>query len=133
MPQRLVPETAWPHIDPGKKRHRISIHMASVKQDTRGEETPAFGPVALNCYAAIETTSPGRELFQDGFVAQIIHKVSIDWPRSVRITGDMTVIVHPALGAKASKYEIQTIENVQERNLVMILTCLEIDNEQVGS
>jgi hypothetical protein len=30
-------------------------------------------------------------------------------------------------------YEIQAIENVQQRNLVMILTCLEIDNAKVGS
>jgi head-tail adaptor len=132
MPQRLVPVTAWPHIDPGKKRHKISIHATSTTQDTRGEETPAVGPVAWNCYAAIET-STGRELFQDGFVSQVIHKVSIDWPRTVRITPDMTVVVHPAKGAKANKYEIQTIENVQERDLVMVLTCLEIDNEEVGS
>ena len=131
MPQRSVQSTAWPHIDPGKKRHKISIRVIGSTQDTRGQDTPALGQAAWNCYAAIET-STGSELFQDGFVSQVIHKVSIDWPR-VRITADMTVIVHPAKGAKANLYEIQTIENVQQRNLVMVLTCLEIDNAQVGS
>jgi head-tail adaptor len=132
MPQRLVPVTAWPHIDPGKKKHKISIHATSTTQDSFGQDTPSLGPAVLNRFAAIET-STGHELFQDGFVSQVSHRVSIDWPRTVRVTADMKVVVHPARGAKANLYEIQTIENVQERDLVMVLTCLEIDNAQVGS
>jgi head-tail adaptor len=130
MPQRLIPATAWPHIDPGKKRHRVSIHAQGTKQDGTGGVTPTLGLAALNCYAAIETLT-GRELFQDGFVSQVVHRISIDWPRSLRVTVDMRVVVYQHAGA--SVYEIQAIENVQERNLVMVLTCLEIDNAVLGS
>jgi head-tail adaptor len=133
MPQPLVPVTAWPHIDPGKKRHKISIFAQSTVQDGYGQESKALGTLpALSCYAAIETFT-AREVYQDGFVSQVVHKVYIDWPRSTRITVDMRLVVHPLTGPQASLYEIQAIENVQQRDLVMILTCLEIDNEQVGS
>lgn len=132
MPGRLVPITAWPHIDPGKKRHLIKIYSEGPSQDGFGQETTALiEPPALQCFAAIETTT-SRQLFQDGFVSLVSHRITTDWP-NVAITADMRVVFHPSLGAGASLCEIQTIENVQERNLVMILTCLEIDNAKVGS
>lgn len=132
MPQQLVPVTAWPHIDPGKKRHKISIFAQSTTQDGYGQESTALGTVpVLSRYAAIDTFT-AREVYQDGFVSQVVHKVYIDWPRLVRITTDMRVVVHPLAGALASLYLIQAVENVQQRNLVMVLTCIEIDNAQVG-
>jgi head-tail adaptor len=129
---RLVPVTAWPHIDPGKKRHWIKTFAQNATQDSFGQESTALGanPV-LGCFAAIETTTT-RELFQDGFVSLVSHRITTDWP-NVAITADMRVVFHSVLGAGASLCEIQTIENVQERNLVMILTCLEINNQKVGS
>lgn len=132
MPQQLVPVTAWPHIDPGKKRHNIAIYAQSATQDSFGQKSMALGDVALTCYAAIDTFT-AREVYQEGFVSQVVHKIYIDWPRTVAITVDMRVVVHGRLGANASVYEIQAIENVQERNLVMVLTCIEINNQKVGS
>lgn len=124
--------TAWPHINPGEKRHKINVYSASSTRDAAGQQSTALGTAALEgIFAKIETSS-SRELFQDGFVSQVFHKIYIDWP-SVRITDDMKVVVRPWEGANASLYEIQAIENVEERNLVMILTCIEIDNALLGS
>lgn len=131
MPQ-LVPVTAWPHIDPGKKRHKISIFAQSSSQDSFGQESTTLGDVALTCYAAIDTFT-AREVYQEGFVSQVVHKIYIDWPQAVTITVDMRVVVHGRLGSNASLYDIQAIENVQERDLVMVLTCIEINNQKVGS
>lgn len=127
---RLVPDAAWPHIDPGRKRHKIGIQSQN-EQDSFGQVAGAWNPVLDDCYAAIETTT-AREQFQDGFVSQVVHRVSIDWTW-VKIRTGMRVVVHPIFGGNASVYEIQAIENVQQRNLVMVLTCLEIDNAKVGS
>lgn len=128
---RLVPDAAWPRIDPGKKRHRIEIQgQGETTQDTFGQISGAWNPI-LDCYAAIETMT-AREQFQDGFVSQVVHRISIDWTR-VPIKASMRVVVHPIFGANASVYEIQAVENVQQRNLVMVLTCIEIDNAKVGS
>lgn len=130
MPQFKV--TAWPHIDPGQKRHKINVYAASSTRDAAGQQSTALGDVVLEgVFAKIENFS-ARQLFQDGLVSQVVHKVHIDWP-SARITDDMKVVVRPWQGADASLYEIQAIENVEERNLVMILTCLEIDNALLGS
>ena len=132
MPQQLVPVTAWPHIDPGKKRIKIAIHAQSQVQDGYGQQSTVLGPVVLTRRAAIDTFT-AREVYQEGFVSQVVHKVYIDWPRTTRITTDMVVVIHPDLGPNANQYEIQGIENVQERNLVMVLTCIEIDNKLVGT
>jgi SPP1 family predicted phage head-tail adaptor len=124
--------SAWPHLDPGQKRHKISIQQQSqTTQDASGQPTGAW-PAILNCWAKIDTIQT-KEQFQDGFVSQVIHLISIDWPKRTPITTDMRVVVHPYLGNKASVYEIQSIDNIEKRDLVMCLVCLEIDNEKVGS
>jgi head-tail adaptor len=128
---KVAPDSAWPHIDPGKKRHRINIHAKNPTQDTSGQELTILGPIAWPCFAAIETMST-KEQFQDGFVSQVVHLISIDWPGwSIPITADMRVVVNPGPGHPSSVYEIQTVENVQQRNLVVRLVCLEIDNAKV--
>jgi head-tail adaptor len=128
---KLAPDSAWPHIDPGKKLHKINIHAPSTTQDGFGQALTTLGAVALSCFAAIETMST-KEQFQEGFVSQVVHLISIDWPGwRTPITADMVVVVNPGPGHPSSVYEIQTIENVQQRNLVMRLTCLEIDNAKV--
>jgi head-tail adaptor len=131
MARRLVPITAWPYIDPGKKRHKIDIQAQSSIQDTFGQQINTWS-TTLCCYAAIETIST-KEQFQDGFVSQVVHMISIDWPRGISILANMRVIVHPIAGPNANVFEIQAVENVQQRNLVVRLTCLEINNATVAS
>jgi head-tail adaptor len=129
----LMRNTAWPHIEPGKKRHKIEIQAQSqTTQDTYGEPL-ANWPAVLDCWAAIETINM-REQFENGFVSQVVHRISLDWPgKNVTVKAGMRVVVHPWAGATASVYLIQTVENVEQRNLVMRLTCLELDQAKVGA
>lgn len=122
---------AWPHIDPGKKRHQIEIQgRGATTQDSTGGQSGAWN-VIHPCYAQIETRSAGEQ-FQGGFVSEVIHIVSIDWV-PVAIRAGMRVVVKPYRGANASVYLIQAIENVQQRDLVFRITCTEIDSAKVGS
>lgn len=127
-----IRESAWPHIDPGKKHHRIEIQGegTGTEQDAYGQPNGTWTAV-FSGFAAIETIS-AREQFQGGFVSQVFYSISIDWVPTP-IKANMRVVVHPIRGANASVYLIQAIENVQRRDLVLCLTCIEIDAEKVGS
>lgn len=129
--QRRPIETAWPHVDPGKKRHKINIEQQSPgTRDEYGEVAGPWLPILTDCWAAIDTKSISQP-FQGGFVSQVFHLISFDWPR-VHIGTDMRVVVSPLRGSEASVYVIQGVENVQQRNLVIILTCIQIDDKKVG-
>jgi hypothetical protein len=131
VPSSLVPRRTWPQINPGEKRHKIAIHAASSVRLPGGELSVVLGTVAWQCYAAIDTFTK-KDVFQDGFNSQVYHNIWIDYPRVV-ILANMTVVVHPENGPDANQYNVETVENVQERSIVMLLTCLEIDNKLVGA
>jgi SPP1 family predicted phage head-tail adaptor len=111
-------------IPAGSKRNQISIQSQSATQDTTGGEVDSWNTV-LTVMAAIATVS-SKEMYQTGqtaqFTAQVTHMVTIDWPgASIPISGGMQVL----FGART--FVVQTVENVQERNRVLNLMCLEIN------
>lgn len=134
---------AWPYpwqnvkdpliIPSGALRNAIRIEAPSGPQDSFGQPSDDDPVTVLSCFAAIETMST-KEQFQSGFVSEVVHRISIRWPGpSVAIRADMRVVVDPVLGGTASVYLIQAVENVQQRNRVVRLTCLEIDNAKESS
>lgn len=131
---------AWPYpwqkvVDPliipsGALRNAIQIQAQSTTQDGFGGEIASWNTV-LNCFAAIETMRT-REQFQEGFVSQVVHVISIRWPGpTVPILANMRVVVDPVPGGQSSMYLIQAVENVQQRNRVVRMTCLELNNATV--
>lgn len=112
-------------IPTGAMRNQIAIQSQSTAQDPEtGEPSQVWNDV-LTTMAAISTAS-SREMYQTGaagqFVAQVTHIVKIRWPgASVMIAGGMRVM----LGTRI--FAIQTVENVQERNRVVNLMCLEVN------
>jgi head-tail adaptor len=120
-------------IPSGALRNAIQIQAQTAgTQDANGQPSGTWNLV-LSCFAAIETENM-REVFQEGFVSQVVHKISIRWPGpSVPILANMRVVVDPVPGGQSSMYLIQAVENVQQRNRVVKLTCLEIDNATVST
>ncbi len=108
-------------IPTGSKRNQISIQAQSTTQDDTGGEVQVWNTV-LTVLAAMATVS-SREMYQPpGFTAQVTHLVSIDYPgNSIPVAGGMRVL----FGTRT--FVIQTVENVQERNRVLKLLCLEIN------
>jgi SPP1 family predicted phage head-tail adaptor len=111
-------------IPTGAKRNQVSVQSQAPTQDEFGGETANWNTV-LTVMAAIATVS-SKEMYQTGqtaqFTAQVTHMVTIDWPgASVPIAGGMQVV----FGTRT--FVVQTVENVQERNRVLNLMCLEIN------
>lgn len=142
MLQKVGVLMAWPYpwqrvkdpliIPSGALRNAIQIQSQSTTQDSFGGEIATWSTV-LSCFAAIETMRTGEQ-FQEGFVSQVVHRITIRWPGpSVPILANMRVVVDPVPGGQSSVYEIQAVENVQQRNKIVRMTCLEIDSATVAS
>lgn len=115
-------------IPPGYCRFQVSVQMRSTTKDGGGDSTETWTD-ALTALAGI-TTQTQREAYQNGaaaqLVEQVVHIVTFRYPTpAVTIAGGMRVI----FGAR--KFAVQTTENVQERNRVLHLMCLEV-NEGAG-
>lgn len=111
-------------IPAGSKRSQISVQAESASRGSSGGQSTTWDTV-LTTMAAIATVS-SREMYQVGqspqFTAQVTHMVSFDWPGdSIALAGGMRVV----LGSRI--FTVQTVENVQERNRVINLMCLEIN------
>jgi head-tail adaptor len=121
-------------IPSGALRNAVQIQSQSATQDTFGEQIATWSTVpGGNMFAAIETMRTGEQ-FESGFVSQVVHRITIRWPGpSVPILANMRVVVDPVPGGQSSMYLIQAVENVQQRNRVVRMTCLEIDNSTVSS
>lgn len=132
---------AWPYpwsrvtdpliIPSGALRNAITIQKPGGTQDANGGPSDDDWADVHRCLAAIVTMRTGEQ-FQEGFVSQVVHMISIRWPGpSVPILASMRVVIDPVPGGLSSVYLIQAVENVQQRNRVVKLTCLEIDNDKV--
>jgi head-tail adaptor len=112
-------------IPAGAKRNFIQIQQVSTTPGPTGGQTATDPVVLLSCMAAIDTLA-AKQAYQSGqFSAQVTHRVSIDYPGpAVALAASLQVV----FGARL--FQVQVIDNVQERNRVLHLMCLEIDGSQ---
>ena len=108
-------------IDSGKLRHWIDIQSPSTSQTSTGSPTTTW-TTFYSCMAKIDAMS-SREVFQASqFTAEVSHVVTIRWPGDgVSIQGGQQVLYCGRV------FKLQTVENVQERNRILLLHCLEIN------
>jgi SPP1 family predicted phage head-tail adaptor len=110
-------------IPSGAMRHEIQIQQQTTTPDSFGQPQPTWTTV-LTAMAAFATLSE-REVYQLQFTAQVTHRITVRWPgTSIGIAGGMRVL----FGTRV--FLIQTPDNVQERNRVLHLMCLEINPVQ---
>lgn len=108
-------------LQPGSLRASITIEAPSVSGDAFGSGGGTWDAI-LNTRASIQAISQ-RELTQDAqTVAQVSHVIKIRYPgATVAITAGCRVLSGTAV------YNIQTVENVLNRNRVIKLLCVAID------
>lgn len=108
-------------IDPGRLRNEIQIASKSAAQDGFGQPLNTWAPY-LTTFAEIRQLS-GQELFQgDQFTSasQIRITIRSPWPSPTVNVGDRILF-------GTHTYVIQIINDIEMRNLLLELTCLEID------
>ena len=106
----------------GSLRHSIAVQSLSTKPDSFGQPQRTWTTI-LVARASIEAVL-AREMYQSAqFTGQITHTVTLRWPgAAVSIAPGMQVVYG------AHTYKIQTVENVLERNRVLKLMCLSLND-----
>ena len=111
-------------VPTGFLRSPIQIQSPATGTDASGGPTTTTWNEVLSALAGILTVS-SREVFQaQQFTAQVTHRVTLRWPGEIGIAPGMRVIYSTHV------YIIQAMENVQQRNRVLHLMCLELDGGQ---
>ena len=110
----------WPSLDPGDMRHQITILAAARGSDASGS-TVTMVPFA-SAYAKIVVVR-GTDVIRAGQVTtQLFLTISI-WYQA-GILADMQVQALNGL------YVIQSVENVSELGVVLVLNCLALSQNQ---
>ena len=111
-------------IDAGELRHSVQIQQQSTSQSGTGALVQSWTTILITM-GKISTAS-SREAYQAmQFTAQVSHVIKIRWPGTgVTILGGQQVL----FGSRV--FKLQTVENMLERNRVLLLHCLEINGAQ---
>ena len=115
-------------IEAGKLRHRIQLVQPTLVQDASGGIEEDQASIFATVWASIEALA-GRELYAaQQKVSDVTHKITIRY-----MTG-ITAKLNVRFGNR--EFQIQAVENPDERTKVLNLLCLERDSsarEQGGS
>ncbi len=107
-------------LSAGQLRHEIRIQKLDDAGGQGCDSVPAWQTV-LVCFAGIDTMS-SREVFRaQQFTAQVTHRITIRYPGNIGIGPGLQIL----FGARI--FVVQTVENVQERNRVLYLMCVEVN------
>lgn len=125
---QLMQAQDWPAVNPSRLRHRVQILQQSTTKTGLGSVLNSWS-VIRSPWADIATTAT-KENFQAGeFTGEITHVVTVRWVAAPQILPGMRVVFTEASGM-VHAYEIQTIDNVGLRNVLISLMCLEISGAQ---
>jgi len=113
----------WPAINPSDLRHQIQIQQLSTTPDSYGQPAQTWATI-LTVNANIATATQ-RELYQAGaLTSQVTHVITMRWPQNATISPGMRVLFG------SHTYRIQTCNNVDGRNILLILQALEINGSE---
>lgn len=116
--------SSWLGINPSQLRHQVEIQTQIPVANTTGALTGGPWSTIRTCFARI-TMAMAREDYQsDQFSAQVTHIITVRCVESPPIAPGMRVV----FGAHI--YLIQTVDNVELRNILLNLMCLEINGGQ---
>lgn len=108
-------------VSAGELRHQVQIQSPPVAKNDAGEPTGDW-MVVLTALAGIASLAQ-REVYQTGqFSGQLTHKITLRWPGEGVIASGMRVV----FGQRTFVIQAPP-DNVQERNRLVNLLCLEID------
>ena len=114
-------------ISPGELKHKVQILAPGAAGDTFGQSvTPASWTEVREAPAAIYTVV-GKETSQASqLISAVSHVVKVRWsPVTIKANYRVQQSLWRTGGTKT--YIVQWVENVLERDRVLLLYCLEVD------
>lgn len=116
-------QSLWPSLEPGQLRHRVTVQEPSQIQDEFNQIDTSWTPV-YQAWASIRTLTQ-RELAQSQDLAsEVTHEITMRFPCGVLLNAQMRVVRGSHI------YKIQALSNVDERNVVLVLQALEINESE---
>jgi SPP1 family predicted phage head-tail adaptor len=112
------PQSPWPSINPGELRHRVQIQQESTLPDSFGQPQSTWTTV-LTTWARIRAASQREQFQANALVAQITHTITMRYQSAVAIAPGMRIL----FGSRI--FTIQVPVNVEERNVLIDVMCLE--------
>ena len=118
MPSK--PEGLWPSINPGELRHTITQLNQLTGTDASGANisyVPASPPVTVRAkiqpMKGSDVIRAGQDIAKVPVEITVRYSAVVTWQPNMRILSD-----------NGSVFIIQAIQNVEERNILLVLTCL---------
>lgn len=109
-------------INPGELLHSVVIQAPSSTPDTFGQSvTPATWTAVLTTWAAIYTAGGRETSMASQIVSDVSHVVKIRWSAAATLKANQRVV----FGVRT--FTVQYVENVLERNRVLLLYCQEVN------
>jgi head-tail adaptor len=119
-PSFVVIRDGWPALDIGRMRHQVTIQkLGPVAPPVYDEAGPQqqWLPIVTGAMAAIDTVR-GSDVVKSGQETTQLYLTVGIWFQD-GITPDMRV-----LSDNGAVYVVQSIENILEMNVVLILNCV---------
>lgn len=113
----------WPAIDPGDLHNRIEIQKPIETQDTNGALLQNWTTHAM-AWARIDPYGGGEKWGDAALQTTNLFKV---W---IRYCAGVTTKMRVSFNGRI--LDIKNVENVLERNIVQILTCMERFYDETG-
>ena len=122
MGQRPKPRKVWQYgVDPGELRNQIQLASSSATVDGFGQALNTWTPY-LTTWASIRLLSGSEQFQSDEFTSAAQYRIVMRSPGTAATvnTGDRVLF-----GARV--FVVQLVDNVDMRDFLLLLTCLEID------
>ena len=111
-----------PQLFAGRLRHQIQIVQPKTTQDSMGGSDISKNVVLATVWASVEALNGTEKFAAHEFVTQVSHQIVIRKPDSLTLNAGMQVWF------QTRQFQIECVLNPDERNKMLILLCIEIND-----
>ena len=109
----------WPALNPGTLRHQVQIQSVSATPDAFGQPQQTWTTVRTT-WARIEEVSLAEKFQVDQLTSAVTHRIICRYTPAA-VQAGMRVVFGSHI------YKIQAVANVEQRNVILRLDCLELN------
>jgi SPP1 family predicted phage head-tail adaptor len=112
-------DIAWLTVNPGELRHLVELQQQTTAPDTVGQPQPTWTTIRT-AYAAIAVATQKETWQPSQFTSDVTHTIKLRWTLTT-IRPAMRVVYGTHV------YQIQAVDNVLQKNLVLRLLVQELN------